>query len=297
MKLFFISLSLLFSLSCFLYGQTIDFAPLGAKWYFSVSDLSPPPPNGEFPHVIEVESIEMYHGKLCSKLVNISLETVPDPLYIYTQNDSVFFYSLLSGQFELLYDFCAEAGDTWTIGGLGKSGGYDSLSVWVDSVSTLNMNGIPLKVLHISFPLLPYEWGYEIVEGIGNTFFLTPDWGLYEGGPKGLRCFSVGDTTFQFVPYPCDTTILISGVEQITNKTSSISISPNPSSDHIYIQVDTPVQHASFFLFDQSGRLVLITEISQGNNEIILPAIFKGHYFWKVMDVKGPVSAGNILIL
>ncbi|MBK6901370.1 MAG: hypothetical protein IPH04_00765 [Saprospirales bacterium] len=140
----------------FLAGQTLDFAPVGAKWYYSIYDFDPPPPYGQFPHVVEVVGKELYQGKICSKLVNIGLETVPDPLYVYTQNDSVFFYSLLSEQFELLYDFGAEIGESWTIGGLASTlTDYDSLTVLVDGISLMNFAAYRLKCFTFLTPCYP----------------------------------------------------------------------------------------------------------------------------------------------
>jgi hypothetical protein len=169
------------------------------------------------------------------------------------------------------------------------------LSVLVDSVSILNINGMSLKVLHISYPILPYEWGYDIVAGIGNTFFLTPDWGLYEGGPMGLRCFSVGDTTFHFVPYPCDTAIIISNVEQFADKPSVISISPNPFSDNLQIQVGIPIRNASFLLYNQAGQVLQNAAISEGANRISLPPLPPGLYFWKATSGDGSVWSGKVV--
>lgn len=208
-------------------GQVADFAPVGAKWYYSEQAFIPPP-FGEYPHVVEVVSKEMYQGKLCSKLTGIGSGTVPDPLYVYSQNDSVFFYSLLSGGFELLYDFGAEPNESWVIGGLNTPNGADSVVVQVDSVSQISVDGVILKVLYTSCPFLFYDWGCEIIAGIGNTFFLTPDYGLYEGGPMGLRCYTDAENDLHFVSYPCDTTIITTNTVD-PNKILPISISPVPA--------------------------------------------------------------------
>ncbi|MCE2822370.1 MAG: T9SS type A sorting domain-containing protein [Saprospiraceae bacterium] len=58
-------------------AQVTDFAPVGAKWYYSEQAFFPPP-YGEFPHVVEVVGKEMYQGKLCSKLTGIGT-AFPNP--------------------------------------------------------------------------------------------------------------------------------------------------------------------------------------------------------------------------
>ena len=280
-------------------AQVTEFAPIGAKWYYSEQAFFPPP-FGEFPHVVEVVSKEMYQGQLCSKLVGIGTTlvpsaTVPDPLYVYSQNDSVFFYSLLSGQFELLYDFGAEAGDTWVIGGLGTPDGYDSLAVHVDSTSQLLINGHTLKVLHISYPVLPYEWGYEIIAGVGCTFFLTPDYGLYEGGPMGLRCYIDPSVDLHFVPYPCDTTIItVSTLD--TEALDHISAFPNPAKDYIHILIAADVGKCSLRLFDQMGRLVRQVAVHVGMNTIETTGLNPGLYVWEIFHENKPVKHGRIAI-
>jgi len=279
-------------------AQVADFAPVGAKWYYSEQSFFPPP-FGEFPYIVEVVSKEMYQGKLCSKLVgtgftsNIPLSTVPFPLYVYSQNDSVFFYSLLSGQFELLYDFGAEAGDTWVIGGLGTPDGYDSLTVHVDSTSQLLINGNSLKVLHISYPVLPYEWGFEIIAGVGNTFFLTPDYGLYEGGPMGLRCYVDPENDLHLVSYPCDTTRVTSNTTDIGSDIR-ISVFPNPGKDYINILIATNTHNYSFGLFDQLGRLVRQMPVQTGMSFIETAGLNPGLYTWVISHENKPIKHGQI---
>ncbi|MEQ1745392.1 MAG: T9SS type A sorting domain-containing protein [Saprospiraceae bacterium] len=278
-------------------AQVAEFAPVGAKWYYSEQAFFPPP-FGVFPHIVEVVAKEVYQGKLCSKLIGIGSTsapsaTVPDPLYVYEQNDSVFFYSQRSGRFELLYDFNAVAGDTWVIGGLGRPSGYDSLTVHVDSIGVLLANGKTFKVLHISYPILPYEWGYEIIAGVGNTFFLTPDWGLFEGGPMGLRCYTDAENELQLVPYPCDTTIIISQVQDF-NTDSGISINPNPFNDRLTIALSTNLRSPALRLFDAAGRLVLEQRLVPGVNEIETGALPQGLYIWEVLARGERVKAGKI---
>ncbi len=209
-------------------AQVADFAPVGAKWYYSERAFAPPP-FGVFPHVVEVVGKEMYQGKLCSKLIGIGAASVPDPLFVYSENDSVFFYSLLSGSFELLYDFGAEAGESWVIGGLNTPEGLDSVIVFIDSVSQITVNGTLLKIQHTSCPYLFFDWGCEIIAGIGNTYFLTPNYGLFEGGIGGLRCYTDTENDLHFVSYPCDTTLVTSNTIE-ANTILPISISPNPAS-------------------------------------------------------------------
>jgi hypothetical protein len=249
-------------------AQSPDFAPLGAKWYYSEQAFIPPP-FGEFPHVVEVVAKETYQGRLCSKLTGVASGTVPEPLYMYTQNDSVFFYSLLSDRFELLYDFGAQPGEAWTIGGLGTPGGYDSLRVQVDSISQITVGGTVLRVQHISYPLVPYEWGFEVIEGVGSPFFLTPDYGLYEGGPIGLRCFLSPTVDLHFVPYPCDTIIGTSSLPGL-EPSRTISLRPNPNQGSTELTWPQEAGSGTLEVFDLEGLLVVQQQVTLDSGKAML---------------------------
>jgi hypothetical protein len=272
-------------------AQVADFAPVGAKWHYSEQAFAPPP-FGVFPRVVEVVSKEMYQGKLCSKLIGIGTTsvpsaTVPDPLFVYSQNDSVFFYSLLSGSFELLYDFGAEAGESWVIGGLNTPEGLDSVIVFIDSVSQITVNGTVLKVLYTSCPYLFFDWGCEIIAGIGNTYFLTPDYGLFEGGPGGLRCYTDTENDLHFVSYPCDTTIVTTNTVE-ANSILPISISPNPASSFAQL----PFAPDRVQVFNMLGQQIKISF----SNETLDVSAFSPGIYQVLAEKDGMLYAGKLAV-
>lgn len=281
-------------------AQVTDFAPLGAKWYYSEIQWIPVPPVKTYPNIVEVVSKEMYQGKLCSKLVNTSIitgpsATFPHPLYVYTQNDSVMFYSDFSGQFELLYNFGAQAGESWIIGGLNTTIGVDTLTVYVDSVGQWMIGGDTLKVQFVSYRPF-YDWGFEIIEGVGNTGFLLPDFGLYEGGPAGLRCYQDPNNDYHFVTYPCDT---VNGTSSTANIDSEVQISvfPNPVTANIHISISPNLVNCSFALWDPLGRLVRErVAMAGGTNKIDTYGLQPGVYLWQVWQENKPLIKGQIVI-
>ncbi len=60
----------------------------------------------------------LFNGKMCSKITASDNCTLPDPCYIYDQNDTVYYHSDITQQFEFLYDFDAQPSDAWVIKGL-----------------------------------------------------------------------------------------------------------------------------------------------------------------------------------
>jgi hypothetical protein len=282
---FFISLS----------AQTSDFAPLGAKWHYS-EEAFIPPPFGVFPRVVEVVEKVQYQGKLCSKLVGIGSETLPNPTYFFSQNDSVFFYSLLTSRFELLYDFTATAGDSWIIDGLNSPTGIKSINVLVDSVGQVMVSGETCKVQFISSnDLLFFDWGNVIIEGIGCTNFLTPDYGLYEGGPIGIRCYEDATTDLHFVSYPCDTTIMISSTNALETA-PNFSIFPNPTREYLNIIADDVLSGATVEVYNSLGILQITHTLLQGGNStVVVEKLPSGLYFWALMVQNKKVRSGKFV--
>jgi|WetSurMetagenome_2_1015567.scaffolds.fasta_scaffold231749_1 hypothetical protein len=254
---------LIFSFCIFItasFSAQSSFAPLGAKWTYATSLIVPPGARGPF--TITVEAIEEFHGKLCSR-IHIPFDSagpwIADSMFVYEQNDSVFFWSPYSNKFQLLYDFTAEVGDSWTIGGLRVTEPAiygDTLKVTIDSIGSLVLNGDTLKVMH--FCCTPnFDWGKSIIEGIGNNFYMIPSFGLYEIGIGELRCYSDDDQDYHFLGIPCDTVYTgILGTSQI-DKENSISITPNPVSNSLHLSVPSEYFNCVISIYNMQGQLIL----------------------------------------
>ncbi len=278
MKHLLLLLSLLLATTS-LQAQNADFAPVGARWIYNGQDFA----LQGVPYIMEVTGKENFEGKWCSRFDYFPDSS--DKLYLYTENDTVFFYSFLSEQFEMLYDFTAEVGDSWVIGGLEGYHPDNPLpyafdTITIDSISNLYISGDTLKVWHISNSFW-FDWGDRIIEKVGNDGFLLPRFGLFETSVWGLRCFETSDQFFQFVPYPCDTifstTITTSAPEEVLN----IQVSPNPFQERMQITVQ-PLQSAHhFLLFNPMGILILRKEF-EGSFDIETSALPFGIYHWTV---------------
>jgi len=254
---------LLFFLCILIYTKSkaqSSFAPLGAKWTYTTSLIVPPGARG--PYTITVEAIEEYQGKLCSR-IHIPFDSagpwIADSMFVYEQNDSVYFWSPYSNQFQLLYDFTAEVGDSWTIGGLSVTEPAiygDTLKVTIDSISSLVLNGDTLKVMH--FCCTPnFDWGKSIIEGIGNNLYMIPSFGLYEIGIGELRCYSDDDEDYRFLGIPCDTVYTgILGTSQI-DKENPISITPNPVSNTLHLSTPFAYFNSVIAICNMQGQLML----------------------------------------
>lgn len=277
-------------------AQPVEFAPVGAQWTYSNYQIYTPPIS-ETPHVVTVEAKELYQGKLCSKLVNTGSITTPDPLYLYQQNDSVFFFSDTTHQFQMLYDFGAGIGESWTIYGLVTSYGYDSLVVTVDDIWTRNVSGVDLKVQSITFPLHPFEWNFEIVEGVGNLFFLAPHFAVPDNTPHNLRCYSDAQYDLHFVEFACDTTFTISDREPVL---AQISLSPNPATDFVTIRLPENMgyfENLTVEVYDAFGKMQLQTVLSGNATTFSIADLPSGLYQVVVRDGYAVVGTGKVAVV
>lgn len=258
-----------FSLFCFqpfLPAQGADFAPTGAKWYYNELDFA----LNRIPHIITSVAKEEYQGKWCSKLEPSSVGSIDWPAaYVYTQNDTVFYYSSMSQRFEMLYNFRAEAGDSWVIGGLaatipGASLPYDSDTVWVDSVGRTVVGADTLKTWYIHNSYW-FDWGKRIFEKAGNDQLFLPRFGLYDVDIWGIRCFESPAGAYHFVNYDCEAVLPYSAAH--APEINPLQIAPNPVFQETRISLPEPAQ-GRWTLYDSQGKSV--RSGSWEGNEVVL---------------------------
>lgn len=150
-------LSLCLFLPLFLTAQH-EFAPLGAKWYYSYVQWFPP--SGDEIIELEVTGIDTIQGRACKRIhssLHWGCSDCNSDLHVYQENGKVF--RLIDSTFQLFIDFNANAGDSWVVH-LNWSN-QDSIIIKVNSISWVFLpNGPPLRVQHISlFGSNSWTWG------------------------------------------------------------------------------------------------------------------------------------------
>jgi hypothetical protein len=159
---------------------------------------------------------------------------------MYSSNDSVFFYK--DGEFHLLHDFSAEAGDTIVIGWY-QTGSGDPLLMIVDSTSTIDINGETRIIQYVNCgDGLVVEYADEVIEGIGSTYYMFPvaDGELY----GSLRCYEDDNVGLFLSPYhpnhgwnfeDCDQ--ILTGISEVVSDSKMIAY-PNPFTTSITIEYE-----------------------------------------------------------
>ena len=155
--------------------QGQDFAPVGAEWHFDEHFVF----SGNEDYIkITSEKDTLISGELCRKLTKrhkLICNDRPSTEYFFSRNDTVFFLDTAFNQFQILYVFSANIGDSWIIKTKNEElQKTDTAFVIVDSISTMQINGVNLKALHVTynhpFPEFPYifinhcrkNWRYSL---------------------------------------------------------------------------------------------------------------------------------------
>ncbi len=166
-------------ISCASFAQ--NWAPVGAEWYYEMSWAWG---NDIGYRILYCDSVVNIKGKNCQK-INIGYCTCNTHfcpvLYSYESNDTVYFYNPDFDTFEVLYNFNAQAGDQWLIRTKDWEGIIDTVTIRVDSVGSIQINGTLLKKLFVTY-YYRYKWpdqnwinsyskSSKIIEQIGDLFY------------------------------------------------------------------------------------------------------------------------------
>ncbi len=271
------------------------FARVGAKWYYTERYVF-----FEFADDISYSEVTVIKdtiilGKACVEIDAANFCWFPEGLqYVSQSNDSVFFYDPILNDFKLIYAFNTPPGGSWAIPIIGWDGIIDTMTVTVDSVSTINVNSHSLGVQYVTYFGKDYnEYGLDdslwynstIVEILGdlNFIFLFPldmssicDFNY----SQGLRCYEddfIGHYETGAAP-SCTYTYVGLNEPQI----GALGLHPNPTSGKIYLET-VPNNLKSLDLIDNLGRVVRKFTNSE---EINLDGLNNGIYFLRIINMQ-----------
>lgn len=162
-------LFLILLVSNFLKAQDSLWAP-GTKWYYEAEKNIGAPYPFYGPLLIEVIKDSTFKGKICRYIIASTPCYYPfSENLIYHENGKVYKYSDSINDFFLIYDFTKNIGETYEIKSHPSCSG---ITVKVDSVSSISVNGKARKMLYADYGYKPVV----IIEGIGSiSDYLFPD--------------------------------------------------------------------------------------------------------------------------
>jgi hypothetical protein len=219
---------------------------------------------------------------------------------LYGLNRRVYFYNYQPGQFCMLYDFNLNAGESFMLYPQGAV--EDSFLVVVDSTGLDTVNGFLRKTQFIRAqpfpPHLAYQFSGKVIEGIGSTVCLYPQYGGCDPATMGLRCYQdsvIGFFDTHLAP-SCDSVYVISiGIGEIETVIRT-TVSPNPFSKRTAIDIDQALHGAGEFeLADVTGRIVCKKTFSGNRITLERNNLMEGIYFY-CLRVNGGMASGKLII-
>lgn len=270
--------------------QAQHFGIQGSSWHYSRIYVVPSPTIETYLNIASNGDTTI-QGKLCNRLqinMPIMCGDQQGTKFTYYSNDSVYFYEPAYNSFQLLYDINATIGDSWFIR-LPDANDEDTISVHVNSTDIINLNGVSLKRLQVTYithfdNLLNFSYDSEIIERIGDTrylFNLFPEWSYTcdESFIPGLRCYEDPSMPLYStgLSSACDFQSSIGIEEQESDRQIAY---PNPSSNVIYLSTGNNSE-LSFEIFDLLGHSMLN---GRTTSEINISSLKSGCYILCTTD-------------
>ncbi len=273
-KILFLLVLIIISLQSF----TQDFAPVGAIWHYTQSTIDPDVTSFK---TFESISTSIINGVQCSKMIEVEryLDTISFKYhYMHSKNDSVFFFA--DNDFHLLYDFGANSGDTIILNYF-ETGNGTPLQMIIDSTGIIMVSGQERKIQYItSGDGFVIEFGRQVIEGIGNTYFMFP---TYDGTMNGpLRCYQDNNIDIFLNPFhgdygwnQQDCEEIITSVEEMEFG-KEVVVYPNPIKSNFSV---INLHHtANYKILNINGNL-LKQGIISASNTINIEELPQGIYF------------------
>jgi len=181
-------------------SQQTEFAPDGARWWYSYLEFESMPPYSHIlnPSIYEVVGDTTINNRHCKIVCQINLNTGDCNLILkkilFDSSGYVLWYMAEVDSFVTLYNFNAEKGDTWETIIYTYSNCADTFTIMVDSTDYRTINNQNLKVLYLSTVNqfnVPYSLTGPTVERLGNMRHLFPlPTGCFAGGYDFFfRCY------------------------------------------------------------------------------------------------------------
>ncbi len=190
-------------------GEPATFAPQGAEWYFDVFN-----PWGTHPEYQRffVDGDTIIQGHQCSIITQHFVDTGHEGgEFVYEEDNKVYWFNPTTNAFSVLYDFDAEAGESWYY-----EVGECSHQVTVDSVGSVTWNGHTYRTQWVRFNEDVQYYSGKIIEGIGYEKGLFPSIYVCDGLEmfdaseiEYLRCYvNDGEMLYHEGGYDCDETTI-----------------------------------------------------------------------------------------
>lgn len=284
MKIFLIPVFVFLSLAM---SFAQDFASVGTEWYYGERYVF----SNEIDYIkFTAEKDTVVLGKDCRKISkrhDLHCASRPKVEFVYSQNDKVYFYDTVFNEFQILYDFGASVSEFWTIKYKDEALQVHDMTVTVDSISEVIINGYELKELYVTYSKNSGTWpdrrSSKIIERIGDMRYMF-NWDPFSNVAcdvnisQGLRCMQ--DSLLGYYETgradSCTYADRWLGTDsRIEN--NQVNVFPNPARNWLDVQTIgfTP---ASVDVFDLKGNRLMSLQSSSIDTKLDLSDLAPGLY-------------------
>lgn len=272
-----------------------EFAPIGAEWFYDEQFTF----SGDVDYIkFTSEKDTLVNGKMCRKITKrhkLICNDRPETEFLYPSNDTVYFFDTIFNEFQILYVFDANAGDSWFIKVKDEILGLDSFEIYVDSVSSLQVNEKKLKVLYVTYygndVDLPEGFSSTIIEKIGDVQYMfnwyPRSYVCDANYTRGLRCYKdidIGQYSTG-IRGSCDYTHVWTDIGK-RNFNDKIKIYPNPTKKYLEINCET-VSEYKVEIYDIKGKFLLSTKFFNSIEILDVSNLEAGYYVVVIRDAQG----------
>jgi hypothetical protein len=271
------------------------YGELGSKWFYSESAAGGCPGNCEyvlFQSVLDTIIQSKNAKKITQTYFQINGDTIElEPIYVYTNSDTVYYFSLDKNRFLSLFIFNQQIGDTLHLDIPPSYAGFISSDstyrLVIDDITNHVINGVTLK-RYKTISLDNYQFynnGY-FMDRIGGLDWLFPRGAIFPeaGGP--IRCYSDNDIDTSFQSIPCD--YLVTDILEY-DKAGLVNLYPNPVND--YLHIDSKKNIIKIHIYNSKGKLIKNTTV----NKIDFSIYSNGIYLCKVFTQDGKIINQKII--
>jgi hypothetical protein len=282
-----------------------EFAPIGAEWYYDEGFAF----SGDVDYILFTsEKDTLIHGEICrmiTKRHDLWCFNRPSIEYLFSRNDTVFFFDTVFNEFQILYDFNAEKSEAWNIYFKDEDNDLDTVRITVDSISTTQINCLELKTLHVTYNKMDEYWPETypsvIIEKLGDMTYMF-NWYPWSGfacdanWTRGLRCYSDHDIGLYStgIADSCNYTYDWTGIENPFNPDSEFMIFPNPASDYVIIKI-SKYSEFNYDILNQNGIIIQSGKSNNSNLKIDLSDFYSGLYIIRIYNLEEVIGTGKVI--
>ena len=203
--------------------------------------------------------------------------------YIYAENNVVYWWNPILGEFTTLYDFSAGVDEEWEI-----KVGQESLTIHVDEVYNHEYKGQNYRVLRISDTEDLFSG--TIVCGIGHLTSFFPERLMNRGKAyrvEGMRCFwREGELVFKYGDKDCDEVYqeYHNGIDEPIE--AQFNLYPNPTHGILFVETchGASLPDPTYRITNLMGQTVQTGSLNAETQQINVSDLPQGMYFISIGD-------------